>query len=118
MEGMWHASDVIKPPMEAIVDAARRRTVPVVERSLEFVLECTQFGNILCGHLLDRATHQLCFKQQPELQDLAGCGRIERHDAHAAIRIPCDIPLRLKEFKRLSHRRNAEMELFSDVSLL
>src|SRR4030095_14309074 len=85
MQRLRHGGDVVESPMEAIIDAARRRAVAALERLLEFVGQPAQLGNVLARNLFYCGSHQLSLEQQPKLQDLAGGRRIERDDADTAI---------------------------------
>ena len=78
MQGLRHGGNVIQAAMESIVDAASRCTVSCCEGMFKLSGQQAQFGNVLGFGLFDGPPYQLCFEQQPQLQDFCRRAGVKR----------------------------------------
>src|ERR1700753_2443688 len=86
MQRLWHLCDAVQAPMETVIDSTRSRTVAYFKGLREFVCQRSQLSDVLCCDLVDGATTQPRFQQQPQLQHFFRSRRIEGNYARSAIR--------------------------------
>ena len=71
--------------MKTVIDATGDRTVTGFERLLKLFTERPKVADVLRSDMFHRPADQLCFKQQPQIQDLSRRGCVERHNPSATV---------------------------------